>query len=112
MKPTLKIFLTLLVFGFLFSSQCVETQKIKRLKRPSSRVIISRVETCVRESFDLYDQECRFDNYIATRKSLSDNYPIAGNRMKTIGKGESEPVTSNAIPQGRVKNSRVEFVKI
>ena len=73
MKPTLKIFLTLLVFGFLFSSQCVEAQKTKRLKRPSSRVGISSVDTFVRESFDLYDKVYRFDNYAATGKSLSDD---------------------------------------
>ncbi len=48
----------------------------------------------------------------AIKTYLSNNFPIAGKRMKTIGKGESEPVTSNATPQGKAKNRRVEFVKI
>ena len=48
----------------------------------------------------------------AIKTYLSDNFPIAGKRMKTIGKGESEPVTSNATPQGKAKNRRVEFIKI
>ena len=34
---------------------------------------------------------------------------IAGNRMKTIGKGEMEPVASNDTAEGRTENRRIEF---
>jgi len=47
----------------------------------------------------------------AIKEYLSDNYPIAGKRMKVIGKGESEPVESNATNEGKAKNRRVEFIK-
>ena len=74
MQFSFKLIMNLLIFGFLFSSQIVETQKkTKRLKRPTSRVGISSVDTFVRESFDLYDKVYRFDNYAETGKSLSDD---------------------------------------
>ncbi|MBN1998688.1 OmpA family protein [candidate division KSB1 bacterium] len=34
---------------------------------------------------------------------------IAGNRMKTVGKGEKEPVASNDTAEGRTENRRIEF---
>ena len=48
----------------------------------------------------------------AIKTYLSDNFPIAGKRMKIMGKGESEPITSNATPAGKSENRRVEFIKI
>ncbi len=48
----------------------------------------------------------------AIKEYLSDNFPIAGKRMQVVGKGESEPIESNATPEGKAKNRRVEFIKI
>ena len=34
---------------------------------------------------------------------------IASNRMRTVGKGENEPVASNKTSEGRLENRRIEF---
>ena len=34
---------------------------------------------------------------------------IASNRMRTVGKGENEPVASNDTAEGRLENRRIEF---
>jgi OOP family OmpA-OmpF porin len=34
---------------------------------------------------------------------------IASNRMKTVGKGQNEPVASNTTDAGRAENRRIEF---
>jgi outer membrane protein OmpA-like peptidoglycan-associated protein len=34
---------------------------------------------------------------------------IASNRMRTVGKGENEPVASNETDEGRLENRRIEF---
>jgi outer membrane protein OmpA-like peptidoglycan-associated protein len=34
---------------------------------------------------------------------------IAGNRLKTVGKGEKEPIADNATAEGRTENRRIEF---
>jgi outer membrane protein OmpA-like peptidoglycan-associated protein len=34
---------------------------------------------------------------------------IASNRMKTVGKGQNEPVSSNETDAGRAENRRIEF---
>lgn len=34
---------------------------------------------------------------------------IASNRMKTVGKGQNEPVASNETDEGRAENRRIEF---
>jgi OOP family OmpA-OmpF porin len=34
---------------------------------------------------------------------------IASNRMRTVGRGENEPVASNKTEEGRLQNRRIEF---
>ena len=34
---------------------------------------------------------------------------IASNRIKTVGKGEKEPVADNTTAEGRAANRRIEF---
>lgn len=48
----------------------------------------------------------------AVKKSLINFYGISASRMQTDGKGESQPVQSNATPSGKAQNRRVEFIKL
>jgi len=43
---------------------------------------------------------------------LSSDFKIAADRFKTDGKGDSQSVSSNAKPEGRAMNRRVEFIKL
>ena len=45
-------------------------------------------------------------------KALSDDLKIAADRFATDGKGDSDPMASNAKPEGRAMNRRVEFAKL
>jgi len=45
-------------------------------------------------------------------KVLSTEFKIAADRFKTDGKGDTQPVSSNAKPEGRAMNRRVEFSKV
>lgn len=45
-------------------------------------------------------------------KALSDDLKIAADRFTTDGKGDSDPMSSNAKPEGRAMNRRVEFAKL
>ena len=45
-------------------------------------------------------------------KVLTEQYNIAADRMATDGKGDTQTVASNAKPEGRAMNRRVEFAKI
>jgi outer membrane protein OmpA-like peptidoglycan-associated protein len=38
-------------------------------------------------------------------------FGIDGARLTTLGLGATKPVASNATPQGRAENRRVEFVR-
>ncbi len=49
---------------------------------------------------------------VAVMNSLVNQYGIAKNRMLTDGKGESNPVASNATSSGKAQNRRVEFIKL
>lgn len=48
----------------------------------------------------------------SVKKALSADYSIPADRMETDGKGESQPIDSNATPQGKANNRRVEFIKL
>lgn len=48
----------------------------------------------------------------SVKNELTKKYGIAGHRLNTDGKGDTEPVSDNATPQGKAQNRRVEFVKI
>ena len=45
-------------------------------------------------------------------KKLLTQSGIDGSRLKTKGWGETKPVDSNSIPEGKANNRRVEFIKI
>ena len=44
-------------------------------------------------------------------KVLSGDFHVAADRLTTDGKGDTVPVSSNAKPEGRAMNRRVEFAK-
>ena len=48
----------------------------------------------------------------AVRSALVDIYNIAGERLKTEGKGETAPIADNGTTDGKAQNRRVEFIKI
>jgi OmpA-OmpF porin, OOP family len=48
----------------------------------------------------------------SVKNALSGEFGIDSSRMDIDGKGESEPVDSNATPEGKANNRRVEFVKL
>jgi outer membrane protein OmpA-like peptidoglycan-associated protein len=48
----------------------------------------------------------------AVKTYITENYPVAGNRIQTDGKGESQPVAPNTTADGKAKNRRVEFIKL
>jgi flagellar motor protein MotB len=43
---------------------------------------------------------------------LSSQFGIAADRFQSDGKGDTQPVSSNAKPEGRAMNRRVEFAKL
>ena len=49
---------------------------------------------------------------LAVRTYLIDTYEIDGNRLEGKGWGETEPIDSNATPEGKANNRRVELVKL
>lgn len=48
----------------------------------------------------------------AVKQVLVDTYGIDAARIKTDGKGESEPVADNTTSEGKAQNRRVEFIKL
>jgi OmpA-OmpF porin, OOP family len=45
-------------------------------------------------------------------KVLAEQFAVAANRFETDGKGDTQAVASNAKPEGRAMNRRVEFAKL
>ena len=56
-----------------------------------------------KENLKLSEQRAK-----AVQKALA-SYGIDEARMSSVGKGESEPIASNATPEGRAKNRRIEI---
>ncbi len=48
----------------------------------------------------------------AVKKYITENYSVAGARILTDGKGETQPVAPNTTADGKAKNRRVEFSKL
>jgi len=48
----------------------------------------------------------------AVRNALVEIYNVAGDRLKTEGKGETVPIGDNGTTDGKAQNRRVEFIKI
>lgn len=48
----------------------------------------------------------------SVKEYLTDNFPIMGNRLQTMGEGASKPVASNDSADGKRKNRRVQFIKV
>lgn len=48
----------------------------------------------------------------AVARVLSDQFAIAADRFVTDGKGDTQPVASNAKPEGKAMNRRVEFARM
>ena len=45
-------------------------------------------------------------------KALSTQFGVSAERFQSDGKGDTQPVSSNAKPEGRAMNRRVEFAKL
>ncbi|MGX5816883.1 OmpA family protein [Chitinophaga lutea] len=48
----------------------------------------------------------------AVKTYITENYPVAGARIQTDGKGEAQPVAANTNADGKARNRRVEFIKL
>lgn len=48
----------------------------------------------------------------AVKDYITEQYAVAGSRIQTEGRGETQPVASNTTADGKAKNRRVEFVKL
>lgn len=59
-----------------------------------------------------YNQELSRNRAQMVKQILFEEFEINPNRLKFIGKGETDPVDDNTTEKGRANNRRVEFVKI
>jgi OmpA-OmpF porin, OOP family len=48
----------------------------------------------------------------AVRRTLQESYGIAGDRLESVGKGQSEPAAPNDTHEGRQQNRRVVLVRL
>jgi OOP family OmpA-OmpF porin len=59
---------------------------------------------------ETYNQGLSERRAVAVRQVLIDRFNISSARLTATGYGEMQPVASNATPQGRERNRRVESV--
>ncbi len=48
----------------------------------------------------------------SVKNELVKNFGIDGSLLETDGKGETQPISPNATPEGKAQNRRVEFIKL
>jgi outer membrane protein OmpA-like peptidoglycan-associated protein len=60
---------------------------------------------------DQYNLELSKKRSQSVKHTLANDFGIAEGRMKTDGKGESNPVSDNNTPSGKAANRRVEFIR-
>ena len=79
-------------------------------KNPKLKInIIGHTDSDGQESTNQLLSEARAK---IVKEYLTDNFPIMGNRLSTMGKGASIPVASNVSDDGKRKNRRVQFIKV
>lgn len=110
----------LISYGIYFDSG-------KDIVKPESHASIKDIATILQENQDLKiliightdsdgDDAANLDLSKRRAKSVKQyilsQFNIADTRIETDGKGETAPLESNATPQGKAKNRRVEFEKL
>jgi OOP family OmpA-OmpF porin len=99
----------------------------RAILKPSSHEVISDIAKALNENLSLKikiightdsDGDAS-QNLILSQKratsvktALVQSYGIVASRIVCEGKGESQQIASNATPEGKMQNRRVEFVKI
>lgn len=109
----------LISYGIYFDSG-------KAVVKPESYASIKEIATIMDENPDLKiliightdsdgEEKANLELSQKRAKSVKDylvnQFKIEANRIETDGKGETAPIESNATPQGKAKNRRVEFEK-
>ena len=61
---------------------------------------------------DDYNMELSNKRAQAVRAYLMETYSIGGDRLEAKGWGETNPIDTNATPEGKANNRRVELVKL
>lgn len=61
---------------------------------------------------DDYNAKLSQDRANSVRAYLMTNYKVDGGRLETKGWGEAKPIDTNATPEGKANNRRVELVKL
>jgi OOP family OmpA-OmpF porin len=56
---------------------------------------------------DAYNQDLSLRRVEAVKAKLASDYGIPGNRISTVGYGESRPIADNSTAEGRAQNRRV-----
>jgi len=56
---------------------------------------------------DAYNDDLSLRRVEAVKAKLTEVYGIPGNRISTVGYGESRPVADNSTDEGRAQNRRV-----
>ncbi|WP_299894677.1 OmpA family protein [uncultured Aquimarina sp.] len=79
-------------------------------ENPSVNVLITGHTD--KDGDDAFNQKLSEERAVSVKKTLVSEFGIDSSRLKTEGKGESDPVDNGDTPEAKAKNRRVEFKKI